>query len=230
MIANSHSGKRFVSKDLGIPGDEVHVVHNGVDVVRCRPGDRGKVRRELGIADDDFVVGMIANFKPQKNHAQFFRMAERVLKRFPRAWFVCVGEPLRNNYKGGEDYHREMCALLERTSVKDRLLLLGVRHDMPDVYNTCDVTVLTSHHEGTPNVLLESMACGVPVVATDVSDNAYVVSDGQTGFIVPLNDAETTAHRGGDLLACPDGDDHSATASESRQPDPSHACARRETA
>lgn len=203
MIANSHSGKRFVSRNLGIPLDEIYVVHNGVDVERCCPGDRCKVRRELGIADDDHVVGMIASFKPQKNHAQFIRMAEHVLHRFPRTWFVCVGEPLRDNYKGGEDYYREMRALVERTSVKDRLLLIGARNDMPDVYNACDVTVLTSRHEGTPNVVLESMACGVPVVANDVSDNAYVVSDGQNGFIVPLDDAEATARRVGDLLADP---------------------------
>lgn len=204
MIANSHSGKRFVSRSLGIPQEEIYVVHNGVDVSRCCPGDRSKVRRELSIADEDFVVGMIANFKPQKNHAQFFQMAELVLRRFPRTWFVCVGEPLRDNFLGGEDYHRAMCALVKRTDTKNRLRLLGIRRDMPDVYNACDVTVLTSRHEGTPNVLLESMACGVPVVATDVSDNAYIVRDGYTGFIVPLDDAEATAGRVGDLLADPD--------------------------
>jgi glycosyltransferase involved in cell wall biosynthesis len=66
---------------------------------------------------------------------------------------------------------------------------------MPEVYNACDVTVLTSSREGTPNVLLESMACGVPVVATDVADNAHLVPDGRVGFIVPLGDTAALADR-----------------------------------
>jgi len=201
LIANSRAGKTFSSRVMAIPEDSVFVVHNGVDAAQFEGGDGARVRRELGIAPDDPVVGMIAHFKPQKNHAMFFAAAERLLERFPRCWFLCVGEPLRNNVKGSEDYHRDMHRLLDRSPVGRRCKLLGARHDMPDVYAACDVTVLTSRHEGTPNVVLESMAAGVPVVATDVADNAYVVVDERTGYVVPLDDAANASDRVAALLA-----------------------------
>ena len=64
---------------------------------------------------------------------------------------------------------------------------------MAAVYNACDVTVLPSSREGTPNVMLESMACGTPVVASDVADNAFVLRDNVDGRIVGLRDDESTA-------------------------------------
>ena len=70
-------------------------------------------------------------------------------------------------------------------------------------YNVCDLTVLPSLFEGTPNVALESMACGVPVVATNVSDNAYVISDGSTGYVVPLNDEQALGDRVCEILLNP---------------------------
>ena len=203
MIANSNAGKLFNMRTLGLPDEHIHVVHNGVDVSRFRPTDPSIVRRELGIAPTDRVIGMVANFKRQKNHAAFFRMAEALLKRYPDCWFLCVGEPLRDNAQGAEDYHREMRQLLATMSIEPRTRFLGKRQDMPEVYSACDVTVLTSEREGTPNVLLESMACGVPVVATNVADNAYVVPEGRVGHIVPLNDVPAMVERVAGLLDDP---------------------------
>lgn len=200
MIANSTAGKRFNIRTLGIPAHRIHVIHNGVDVRRFTPGGGDTVRRELGIRSEDHVVGMVAHFKRQKNHGDFFRMAREVLKRFRDTWFLCVGEPLRDNQQGAADYHREMRCLLDSLGIAGRFHLLGNRHDMPAVYNACDVTVLSSVREGTPNVLLESMACGVPVVATDVADNAAIVPNGQTGFIVALGDVDALTDRVCQLL------------------------------
>ena len=195
VIANSHAGKAFVVRTLGLRDEDVFVVPNGVDGERFCPGDGSGFRREMGIGADDPVVGMVASFKRQKNHGMFFEVAERVWGRFERAWFVCVGEPLRDNVQGAEDYHREVREKLATMAVRERVLMPGSRDDIEAVYRACDVTVLTSRHEGTPNVLLESMASEVPVVATDVSDNAKVVTDGETGFVVGLDDAEAMAYR-----------------------------------
>jgi glycosyltransferase involved in cell wall biosynthesis len=71
----------------------------------------------------------------------------------------------------------------------------GNQKNVERYYNACDVTALPSLFEGTPNVALESMACGVPVVATNVSDNAYIVPDGRAGFVVASNDAKSMADR-----------------------------------
>jgi glycosyltransferase involved in cell wall biosynthesis len=82
----------------------------------------------------------------------------------------------------------QMKAAIRDMGIERSVVLTGNRNDPVNVYNGCDLTVLTSRREGTPNVLLESMACGVPVVATNVSDNALVVPDGEVGCIVPDGD------------------------------------------
>jgi glycosyltransferase involved in cell wall biosynthesis len=188
MIANSEAGKRFNMRTLGLSEGRMRVVHNGVDTEHFRPVDTTSIREELGIGVEDCVVGMVAMFKRQKNHGVFFRAAKEILRRFPNTWFLLAGEPLRDNLQGAGDYHCEMRRLVEELGVSQRCLFVGNREDMPEVYSLCDTTVLPSSREGTPNVLLESMACAVPVVASDVADNHYIVKDGETGFVVPLGD------------------------------------------
>ncbi len=201
MIANSEAGRRFNVRTLGIDPQRIRVVHNGVDTRRFCPGDGGPLRRELGIGPDVPVVGMIAMFKRQKRHGDFFRMARRLLDSLGECRFLLAGEPLRDNQQGAADYHAEVRRLADELGVTGFCHFLGNRQDMPAVYRACDVTVLTSEREGTPNVLLESMACGVPVVATDVADNARIVPDGRGGHLVALGDVEALAQRTAALLA-----------------------------
>lgn len=203
MIANSSAGKRFNQRTLGLAEARIEVVPNGVDPREFSTGSSATARQALGIDPEGPVVGMAASFKRQKNHGDFFRMARQVLNQFPSCRFLCVGEPLRDNQQGASDYHRAMLALLRELGLQDKCLLLGARDDMPVVYRACDVTVLTSTREGMPNVLLESMACGVPVVATDVADNALLVPQGEVGFVVALGDVDALSTRVCDLLAQP---------------------------
>jgi glycosyltransferase involved in cell wall biosynthesis len=203
LIANSEAGKRFSIRTLGLSESRVHVIRNGVDIMKFRPTDGMAVRRELGIPFTAPLVGMVASFKRQKRHGDFFRMARLILQRIPEAWFLCVGEPLRDNLQGAEDYHREMRELVASLGIRHRIRFAGSRNDMPEVYSACQVTVLTSSREGTPNVLLESMACAVPIVATDVADNIHLVPGGDVGSIVGVGEVEVMADRVWRLLADP---------------------------
>ncbi len=193
VIANSHAGKRFQKKTLGISDERLFVVHNGVDVERFSPSDENRVRAELGIPEKNRIVGMFCSFKKQKNHAMYFRTARRVLDEGVPAVFLCVGGALHQGLQGSDDYRTRMDEIVKELHLTDTVMCLGNRDDIVDVYNACDVTVLTSEREGTPNVLLESMACGVPVVATDVADNAIVVPDAKVGHIVDYDDDKTMA-------------------------------------
>ena len=94
---------------------------------------------------------------------------------------------------GSDAYKVRMDALVDELGIRNRCIFLGNRDDVHRLYPACDVTVLPSLFEGTPNVALESMACGIPVVATDVSDNAVVVPNDVAGFIVPSGDEERLA-------------------------------------
>lgn len=195
IIANSNAGRRFQIRTLSIASDKVFVVHNGVDVVRFAPRPKGDLGEPLGIPADAPVVAMFCSFKRQKNHAMFFRMAKRVLESRPEAMFLCVGGRLHGGLQGTDTYHRQMLNLVEALGLSGRVLFLGNRDNIVDLYNLCDATVLTSKREGTPNVLLESMACGVPVVTTDVADNALIVPDGHAGYVVPYDDDAAMADR-----------------------------------
>lgn len=195
MIANSEAGRRFNLRTQRLDGRRIVVVRNGVDTDYFAPRDTAALRAELGIPAGAPVIGMVAAFKRQKRHADFFALAQCVARRFPAARFLCVGEPLRDNHQGAGDYHDEMRRRIAALDLSDRFSFLGRRSDMPEIYSLCDATVLPSEHEGVPNVLLESMACGVPPVATDVADNAFVVRDRETGFITRVGDVESQVSR-----------------------------------
>jgi len=200
IIANSNAGADFNSGLHGIPRDRYRVVHNGVDTARFSPHTANGIRSELGLASDEPVIGVFASFKRQKNHTLFFTAFKRILDRIPNARALLVGDQLYGGMCGTDEHAREIQELVDGLGIRSRCLFLGNRDDVADLYCACDVTALSSLYEGTPNVLLESMACGTPVVATDVSDNSYVASEGGGGYVVPLGDEQALADRIGDLL------------------------------
>ena len=193
IIANSHAGAAFSSRVLGHPPEFYRVVHNGVDVERFAPGAASDVLQELDIAAGDPVVGMFASFKAQKNHPMAFEAARLLLHRVPRVRFLFVGDMLFEGMHGSAEYTGQVHRLAEELGIRPRCLFLGNRLDVARLYRACDVTILPSLFEGTPNALLESMATAVPVVATDVADNAYIVPHGRAGFLVRSGDASALA-------------------------------------
>jgi len=96
---------------------------------------------------------------------------------------------------GTRNYQTQMEHLIDELGIRPRCTFLGNRNDVEQIYPACDITVLSSLYEGTPNALLESMACSIPVVATNVSDNSHVVKEGETGFLVQVDDAEGMGKR-----------------------------------
>ena len=194
-IANSNAGADFNSRVLGNVRSSYRVVHNGVDAERFRPGDGRAVRADLGIRADERVVGMFASFKPQKNHPLLLRAAKRVVAKMPNVRFVMVGDELFMGMSGSVEFKQQVQKLVAELGLRDSCIFAGNRKDVERCYRACDLTVLPSLFEGTPNVALESMASGVSVVATNVSDNAYVIPDGRAGYVVPLGDEEAMAER-----------------------------------
>jgi len=195
LIANSHAGKRYAVDRLGFASGRVAIVPNGVDTDRFRPSDKVRARERLGIPAAAPVIGMFASFKPQKNHPMFFRAAKRILDRQPNARFLSVSYVPWNPWNGAvaDAYQASLRTLVSELGLGDRLIVLTNRPDVDQLYSACDLTVLTSRREGTPNVVLESMASGVPVVATDVADNALILDDTSGGSVVALGDHEALA-------------------------------------
>jgi glycosyltransferase involved in cell wall biosynthesis len=188
LIANSNAGAEFDCRMLGYHPSQCRVIYNGVDTERFRPYDGQALRRELGIGEGEHVVGMFASFWQPKNHRLFFGAARRVLQRFPQTRLLLVGDDLYGGGRGSDEYKRDIARLVAELGIRERCLFMGNRPDVERLYCVCDLTVLPSLFEGMPNVALESMACGIPVIATQVSDNAQIIVDGRVGFVIPLGD------------------------------------------
>lgn len=194
-IANSSSGAEFNARILSRRRSEYRVVYNGVDTTRFRPRDRQAARAAVGVPPEAFCLGLFGSFKPQKNQLMLFSIARQLLDERPETFFLVVGDSLHEGRRDSGSYKQRVTALIDELGLRPRCLFLGNREDIEMLYSACDVTVLPSLHEGTPNVALESMACGVPVVVTDVSDNRIVVPDGEVGFVVPLDRPDLLARR-----------------------------------
>jgi glycosyltransferase involved in cell wall biosynthesis len=189
-VANSNAGARFNQGLLDNPPGMYYTIHNGVDTVRFRPGDKSAARRELGLDHSAFVIGMFGSYKRQKNHELLFRAMRAVLDRYPEARLLLVGDELAGGLHGSDAYKSWMLDLVRSLGLEGHCIFAGNRRDVEHLYVACDVTALPSIYEGTPNVALESMACGIPVAATRISDNSYVIRDGQTGLLSDPRDVD----------------------------------------
>ena len=137
---------------------------------------RGVLHRALGLDVANRLIGIVGRIAPVKNHRLFFDAMARVLAESTTTHVVVVGDgDLR---PAMERYVREL-------GIANRVSFLGWRYDLPQVYTDLDVVVISSNNEGTPVTAIEAMAAGRPVVATRVGGLPDVISDGETGYLVP---------------------------------------------
>jgi len=190
IIANSQSGADFNASELDIPKTRYRVIYNGVNTKKFKPRDKTTLRQKLEISDDVILIGVFASFKAQKNHKFLFDTLLAIENLPSNVKLLLVGDMLFGGMHGSDDYYTEVMKQIKETSLSSRCILLGNRDDVEMLYPACDFTVLPSRFEGTPNVILESMACGVPVIATDVSDNAKIIDDQVSGILVELDNRQ----------------------------------------
>ncbi|QIY77402.1 glycosyltransferase [Streptomyces sp. RLB1-33] len=168
----------------GIPAGLLHVIPNGVDLLRFRPDPfrRAQLRTSLGVPERAPVIVFAARYATMKNVPLFLRAARAWLRRQPDGHVLMCGAGMtRANGCLREDI---ASAFGEDAPLADRLSLLGVRHDMETVYAAADVVSLTSASgEAAPLCLIEGMMCGAVPVATDVGDSASIVTG--HGFLTP---------------------------------------------
>ena len=172
--------------ELGLwKADQASVIRAGVDLERFRaPGDGLETRRRLGVPEGVPLVTQIGNFKPQKAPLDFVQAAARIAEEMPDVRFVMVGDgPLR----GGAEARAAELGLTER------MVFPGWWDDVPGLLASTTVSVLSSRHEGLPCSVVESLAAGVPVVATAVDGTPEVVRPGVNGDLVPPDNADALA-------------------------------------
>lgn len=145
------------------------------------------VRAELGILPSTFVVGMVSRLLRDKGLVEFFEAAVKVSQVFPQAYFLHVGDTPPLDQTG---FGREFQQRVSQNGLKSRFVFAGFRSDVARFYHAMDIFVLPSYHEGMPRSIMEAMASGKPVVATDIPGCRDEVVHGETGLLVPVKDAE----------------------------------------
>lgn len=194
MITNTGAIK---NKYLGygwLPEDFIRVIHNGIHMAGEAPLDGAALREKLNLPDQRPVLGIFGRLVPQKQHTVFLEVAARLLAEWPTAIFLIVGDgPLKD----------DICKYAAELGILDSVYLVGFRERVSDLYAYCDVVLLTSVVEGLPNVVIEAMLAGCPVVAFDVGGVPELICSEKTGRVVPPNDIVLMCEKTSDLLASP---------------------------
>jgi glycosyltransferase involved in cell wall biosynthesis len=195
IVANAEAIRRSLLAE-GYPAERIAVVPNGIELPPpVSPRLRGRVRRELGLPDDARLGVVVSRLNPLKGIEYFLEAAARVIGEFPEFRFLVVGDGIDRGYRDSLERYAA------RLGLERRVLFTGFRMDVAAVLAGSEVSVLPSLSEGLSNTLLESMAAGVPVVATRVGGNAEAVAEGETGLLAPPRDPEALAAAIRTLLA-----------------------------
>jgi glycosyltransferase involved in cell wall biosynthesis len=181
MTANSESVAEFYATNAGVPRELMTVIPNGQPV----PSDEGPaptsptLREEIGLAADARVVGYVGRLAPQKCLADLVWAIQLLYQVIDNAYLVLVGDgPVRD----------QLAELAQSFDCRDRIIFLGHRADAMALTKQFDVFCLASSFEGMSNSLMEAMASGVPVVASDIPSNRELVQHEQTGLLFPHGD------------------------------------------
>jgi glycosyltransferase involved in cell wall biosynthesis len=182
VIANSDAVRRDVMREEKLPTKKVVVIHNGVQIDRS---DMSRLNRaSIGVDPESALVGVLANLIHYKGHDVFLSAWQVVVQRFPEAVALLIGEG---------DARRDLERQIRDLGLDRSVRLLGSRDDARALLNLVDLVVHPSQQEGFSNAILEAMAAGKAVVATNVGGNPEAVLDGITGLLVPPGDSAALA-------------------------------------
>lgn len=149
--------------------------------------DKSEIRRKLNLSDDDFVILMIAEVNKNKNHKQMIDAIE-VLKNkgIKDIKVICAGEG---------DMLDEIKSYIKKRNLEKNIHMLGFRADIDELIVSCDIGILMSYREGLPRNIMELMACGKPVIGTNIRGIRDLIEDTVNGYLVNIGDSNDTAYK-----------------------------------
>ncbi len=182
---------RQLAYSLGLARERGQVVGNGVDADRFSPVPRDEARRRFGLPDTAKVLVTVGGLVERKGFHRVIACMPDLLARHPDLHYLVVGGPCLEG-----DMTQALKDQAVALGLSERIHFLGPisPDDLKLPLSAADIFVLSTRNEGWANVILEAMACGLPVVASDVGGNAEVVSSLELGAIVPFDDQQALAH------------------------------------
>ncbi len=195
VTVNADAIREGLIREGGVPARKIVTIHNGL-TVRDAPGAaaNGRHRAGLQMPPTARVVGMVARLSAQKDHRTFIEAAVTIAAARPDVYFLLIGDGA---------LRQQIERLVDASGIGGRFRLLGERRDVWELWPQIDCCVLSTRYEGCSNVIMEAMAAGRPVVATDVGGNRELIVDGETGRLVPPGNAAALADAVLDILREP---------------------------
>jgi len=181
IIVNAEAVMRFYVEREQIPARKFVVIPNGLDLSRVEAAEPASLREELGLLPAARLIGCVARLEEQKGVEYLIGAAGLMRGHLPDAVFVVAGDGPKE---------AQLRQLVAAQDLEANCRLLGHRNDIPAFMAALDVLVLPSLWEGLPNVVLETMAAGCPVVATDIDGTRELVADGDSGLLVPVRNPQ----------------------------------------
>ncbi len=186
IVTVSKNLKNRLINEIKIKPEKIIHIPNGVDTNKFNIYKKEFGRKKFGFKKEDFIIGIVARLDPIKNHKTLISAFKEIVTIHPNTNLVIVGDgPLRNKLEN-QTY---------QLGINNKVIFMGERSDVPGILKTFDVFVLPSLNEGMSNTILEAMATGIPVIASNVGGNPELVIDGRTGFLFPSNDVESLAQK-----------------------------------
>lgn len=191
VTAVSHQLKEDTEQLLQIQ-KEIIPVHNFVDErVYYRRKNNSELKKTYGIREDEKVIVHISNFRPVKRIQDVIKAFSMIRKAMPSKLLLIGNGPELT----------VACELVRELNIEEDVLFLGKQENVGELFSICDLKLLLSEKESFGLVLLEAMACGVPVIGTRIGGIPEVIVDNETGFMVEVGDIESVAEKAVSLLS-----------------------------
>ena len=193
VVAVSHEIKQSLIRRRGLHPDKIEVIHYGVDLEKFHPNEKANKRNELGFTDGEIAIAIVARLEEVKGHRYYLEAFSKAASKHPNVSTILVGDG---------SCRPALEKMAQEAGLNGRLRFLGIRHDISEILNAVDLLVLPAiAGEGLPNVVLEAMACGKPVIATAVGGTSEAVRHGENGFVVSPKDIAAMQNALNELLS-----------------------------
>ena len=192
ILAVSKITKEYLAKN-GLKDDKIDVIFNGIDSELFEIKDVSKdIRRELKIEDKTKLIGCVGRIIPEKGQKSFLLSISGVIKEYPETFFLIIGDVFLKE----EAYKEELLEIIKKNGMEERIKFTGFRKDIGDVIRVLDLVVFPSvAPEAFPLSVLEAMALGKPVIASNIGGVSEIIEDGITGMLIEPNHPEQITDR-----------------------------------
>lgn len=179
IVSVSKSRMKWLIEEVGVDPKKMLYIPNGCDTKVFSPGRDEDLRRSLGFEADDIVVGTVGSLSAVKDQKSLLEVFALLAKTKKNLKLLVVGDgPLKE----------DLVSFAESAGIGDKTVFAGVAKDVSRYYKAMDIFVMTSISENMPSAILEAMATGLPIVATDVGDVKYMLNEGRSGIVVKVKD------------------------------------------